>query len=439
MAASPGTTPVDGVLLASGTDVSSTPYVSTPLLPDDQVQDLLKLQKAAQKINSILDLDQLIDKIVNDVARSFGCVEANIYLHDEKQAELVLAGVHGCTLHGKGHRLKIGKEGMVGYVAATGQMRYAPDVRLDPYYIGCEEGTLSEVAIPLHVGQRLVGVFTASHHELDAFPQEQLRLLQALCSHIAVAVRNASLFQRERQQRKRMDHEEQEARLIQQALLPKSSPYIPGFAISGLSIPAGAVGGDWYDFIPMKDGRWGLVLADVSGKGMAAALLMSATRGMLRSLAEASCTPAEVLTKLNGLLVDDFPSGKFVTMVYAVLDPATRTLTFANAGHLSPLLVTNGSEIRFLETVSGLPLGVICGSFSEATLHLPEGSRLLFYSDGITEAANQDEEEYGEARLKDHVLKANLSNEGLLEDVREFVNGVGLQDDATAILISSGV
>jgi sigma-B regulation protein RsbU (phosphoserine phosphatase) len=158
---------------------------------------------------------------------------------------------------------------------------------------------------------------------------------------------------------------------------------------------------------------------------------------MLRSLAEASCTPAEVLTKLNGLLVDDFPSGKFVTMVYAVLDPATRTLTFANAGHLSPLLVTNGSEIRFLETVSGLPLGVTCGSFSETTVHLPEGSRLLFYSDGITEAANQEEEEYGEGRLKDHVLNANLSNEGLLEDVRQFVNGVGLQDDATAILISS--
>src|SRR5215471_12243968 len=97
-----------------------------PLL-GDQVEDLQRLQKAAQKISSILDLDQLIDKIVNDVARSFGCVEANIYLHEEEHGEMVLAGVHGCTLHGKGHRLKIGTEGMVGYVASTGQMRYAPD------------------------------------------------------------------------------------------------------------------------------------------------------------------------------------------------------------------------------------------------------------------------------------------------------------------------
>src|SRR5215467_4865181 len=273
-----------------------------------QVEDLLKLQKAAQKINSILDLDQLIDKVVNDVARSFGCVEANLYIHDEDRGELVVAGVCGCTEYHKGHTLKVGKQGMVGYVAATGQMRYAPDVRKDPYYLPCEESTLSEVAIPLHVGTKLVGVFSASHPELDAFPPEQLRLLQALCSHVAVAVHNARLYQQERHARKRMDSEVQEARAIQQALLPKSSPYIPGFAVSGLSIPAGAVGGDWYDFIPFPDGCWGLVLADVAGKGTGAALLMSATRGMLRSLAETCTCPAEVLTKLKRLLAEDFPS-----------------------------------------------------------------------------------------------------------------------------------
>ncbi len=136
-----------------------------------------------------------------------------------------------------------------------------------------------------------------------------------------------------------MSSEEREARVIQQALLPKSSPYIPGFAISGLSIPAGAVGGDWYDFISFDDGCWGLVLADVSGKGTAAALLMSATRGMLRSLAQTCTGPGQVLTRLNRLLVEDFPSGRFVTMLFAVLNPSTRTLTFSSAGHLRPLLV----------------------------------------------------------------------------------------------------
>jgi sigma-B regulation protein RsbU (phosphoserine phosphatase) len=401
------------------------------------VEDLQRLQKAAQKINSILDLDQLIDNIVNDVARSFGCVEAGIYLHDEEHREMVLAGVHGCSVNHKGHRLKIGQEGMVGYVASTGQMRYAPDVRKDEYYIGCEHDTLSEVAIPLHVGGHLVGVFTASHPELDAFPRPQLRILQALCDHVAVAVHNARRFQSERTERESMSREAQEARIMQQALLPKSSPYIPGFVISGLSIPASAVGGDWYDFIPFPDGRWGLVLADVSGKGMAAALLMSATRGMLRSLAEACSTPGEVLTKLNGLLVEDFPAGRFVTLVYGVLDPAIRAVTFANAGHLHPLFVDD-SGAHFLDTERGLPLGLSCGDYSETTVVLSPGSRLVFYSDGITEAVNEAEEEYGLDRLARHIAGPDASAVSVVDDVRAFANGVGLRDDASLLFVGVG-
>jgi len=420
-------------MASSGTTVNAgSDTVRT--LPVDRVQDLLKLQKAAHKINSILDLDQLIDKIANDIARSFGCVELSVFLHEAERGEMVLAGVHGCTLHGKGHRLKIGRDGLVGYVAATGQMRYAPDVRRDAYYMACEENTLSEVAIPLQVDGQLVGVFTASHPEVDGFPADQLRLLQGLCSHIAVAVQNARRFQQERSEREQMSREAQEARSIQQALLPKSSPFIPGFAVSGLSIPAGPVGGDWYDFIDLGDGRWGLVLADVSGKGTAAALLMSATRAMARSLAENSCSPAEVLTKLNRLLVEDFPSGRFVTMVYGVLDPARRTLQFANAGHLPPVLA-EASGARFLETEMGLPLGIRHGTYSEATVPLTDGARIVLYSDGITEATNPDEEEYGAARLAAHLQQWDASMESLLQDVRTFANGAGLRDDATVVVV----
>jgi sigma-B regulation protein RsbU (phosphoserine phosphatase) len=422
MATSPGAT-----FANAGADLIGT-------LPGDRLQELLKLQKAAQKIGSILDLDQLIDKIVNDIACSFGCAEINVFLHDPERCEMVLAGVHGCSLHHKGHRLKVGKEGLVGYVAATGQMRYAPDVSVDPYYIACEADTRSEVAIPLVVEGELVGVFTASHRDVDAFDADQLWLFQSLCTHIGVAVKNACRFQQERSEREKMSREAQEARSIQQALLPKSSPFIPGFAVTGLSIPAGAIGGDWYDFIDLGDGCWGLVLADVSGKGTAAALLMSATRAMLRSLAENSCTPSEVLTKLNKLLVEDFPSGRFVTMVYAVLDPAKATLTYANAGHLPPLLV-EGADVKFLQTDMGLPLGIRHGSFSETTVQLPEQFRIALYSDGITEATGPDDEEYGLARLAAYVQRPDACPETLLEDVRAFANGAGLRDDATVIML----
>ncbi len=412
----------------------SSVETAPPLLTADLVEDLQRLQKAAQKITSILDLDQLIDSVVSEVTDSFGCLKASVYLHDEERGEMVLAGVNGCGEHGKGYRLKVGKDGMVGYVASTGQTRYAPDVRKDPYYVSCQASIRSEVAIPLRVGERLVGVFTASHPEIDAFPRQQLRLLQGLCGHVAVAVYNAQRVQLERAERAVLDREADEARTIQQALLPKSSPYIPGFVISGRSVPARAVGGDWYDFIPFPDGRWGLVLADVSGKGTAAALLMSATRGMFRSLAEACCSPGEVLTKLNQLLVDDFPAGKFVTMVYAVLDPATRTVVFANAGHLLPLFIDDQGE-HFIDVERGLPLGLACGDYSETTISLSPGSRLIFYSDGITEAEDANEEPYGLCRLAEHVIRPEASAVSIVDEVRSYANGSGVRDDASVVFV----
>lgn len=400
-----------------------------------KIAELVRLQKFAQRINSSLDLDEIVQRVTDEVAASLGCVEINIYLHDSAAGELVLSGTRGCSIHDKGHRLKVGTEGMVGYVAATRQTRYAPDVTVDPYYCACEPDIQSEVAIPLHVDNELIGVFTASHCELDAFSDAHLRLLNAFCSHVAVAVHNARRFHDERQKREIMSREAEEARSIQQALLPRSSPFIPGFRVSGLSVPAGAIGGDWYDFIPLANGRWGLVLADVSGKGTAAALLMSATRGMLRSLAQTESGPGEVLTRLNQLMVEDFPSGRFVTMVYAEFDSAKRSLRIANAGHLPPLLVDANGH-RWIATEDGLPLGIATSKFSETEITLGPQARLALYSDGITEAALESGEDYGSERLLAQMQSPDVSLESLLSDVRRFVNGTGLRDDATVILVS---
>ena len=373
-----------------------------PEAPALRIAELVRLQKFAQRITSTLDIEELIPRIVDEVADSLGCVEINLFLRDPESPEMVLAGVRGCTVHGKGHRKKVG-EGMVGHVAGTRKMHYAPDVTRDPYYLACEPDTRSEVAIPLQREGDLVGVFTASHCDLDAFCPDQLRLLQGLCAHVAVAVHNARRFGDEREQRERMSREAEEARSIQQALLPRTSPLIPGFRVSGLSIPAGSVGGDWYDFIPLRDGRWGLVLADVSGKGTAAALLMSATRGMLRSLAQTGSGPAEVLTRLNNMMIEDFPSGRFVTMVYAELDPSSRVLRIANAGHLAPLLIEPSGH-GWINHEHGLPLGISSSKFSETEVMLGERSRIAFYSDGITEAEIESGEEYGAERLLAQML-----------------------------------
>lgn len=400
-----------------------------------RLAELVRLHKFAQRITSTLELEELIPRIVDEVASSLGCVEINLFLRALDCSDLVLAGVRGCTVHGKGHRISMGT-GMVGHVATTLEMHYAADVSRDPYYVACEPDTRSEVAIPLQRDGELVGVFTASHCEMNAFCPDQLRLLQGLCAHIAVAVHNALRFGDERERRERLTRDAEEARLIQQALFPRSSPLIPGFRVSGLSIAAGSVGGDWYDFIPLRDGRWGLVLADVSGKGTAAALLMSATRGMLRSLAQTGSGPAEVLTRLNNMMIEDFPSNRFVTMVYAELDPAKRILRIANAGHPAPLLVEPSGHL-WIDHEDGLPLGISAGIFSETEVVLGESSRVAFYSDGITEAVNGEGEEYGDERLLAQMQCSELTPDLLLANVRKFSDGCGLQDDATAILVNS--
>jgi len=402
----------------------------------ERLAELIRLQKFAQRITSTLNLDEIIERVVDEVSVSLGCVEINLYVLEPSQNELVLKGMRGCTMYEKGHRLKVGVQGMSGHVAATRKMHYAPDVRLDPYYIECEPTTRSEVAIPLEIDGELVGVFTASHHELDAFCPAQLRLFQGLCSHVAVAVQNARRFHDEHKRREQMSREAEEARTIQQALLPRVAPFIPGFSVAGLSIPAGPVGGDWYDFIALPDGRWGLVLADVSGKGTAAALLMSATRGMLRSLAPLGSGPAQVLTRLNNMLLEDFPDGRFVTMVYAELDPKKRTLRLANAGHLPPLVVEPTGH-RWINHEHGLPLGVSTSKFSETEVTLGPNSRVAFYSDGITEAELDSGEEYGAERLLAQLQSPDVTPESLIADVKKLVNGAGLRDDATVILVST--
>jgi phosphoserine phosphatase RsbU/P len=405
-------------------------------LSQGRVSELLRLQKSAQKINSILDLEELIALIAREIMQLFGSNEANIYLLDEQQDEMVLAAVQGCTLHGKGARLKVGKQGMVGHVAQTGEMHYAPDVRQDPYYIECEPRTRSEVAIPLRRHGKVVGAVTASHEQEDGFSPEQLRLMQSLAGHIEVAVDNARRFQQERALRARMTVEEQEARLIQKGLFPKLSPYIPGFAVTGACEPAGAVGGDWYDYIPLSKGRWGLVLADVCGKGMGAALLMSAARGIVRSLAEACSGPGEVLVRLNRLLLDDFPTGRFVTMLYGVFDPDARTLTFANAGHHWPVFA-DSTGVRIVEGEGGLPIGFAQDGFAENTVALPPGSRLLFYSDGITEATNDRDEEFGCERVKQLLLDPEVCVDCMLLEAKEFAGSRLAADDATLILLKA--
>jgi sigma-B regulation protein RsbU (phosphoserine phosphatase) len=401
----------------------------------DFVQTLMKLQRAAQLITSSLDLDALLERVVTDIAASIGCVEVCVWLRDPDSDYMVLHGVRGCTKYKGGERLQIGREGMIGHAAASGTMRYAPDVRVDPYYVACEPHTLSEVTLPLKIGGEVIGVMSVDHHETNAFSDDQLQVFQALAGHIAVAIENTRLFRRERAVRESMELEANDARAIQRALFHKPTPLVQGFSFETAWHPAGAVGGDWFDFIDLGNNRYGIVLADVSGKGMPAALLMSATRAILRSLVKVDPSPGKTLAALSQTLAEDFPIGKFVTMIYAVLDANTREVTIASAGHLRPMLI-NG-HCSFLDVDTGLPLGLGASVYPEHTLKLVPGHQLLLYTDGITEAMNLLDEEYGAVRLSEHFKMPDACVEGLIEEVQKFSHGSTRTDDATVVLIRS--
>jgi sigma-B regulation protein RsbU (phosphoserine phosphatase) len=395
----------------------------------------MKLQRAAQLITSTLDLDLLLDRVVNDLAAVIGCVETSVWLHDAESGELILRGVRGCTVHKKGARLKVGEEGLVGHTAAVARTRYAPDVSLDPYYIACEPDIRAEVDIPLVAGGKVIGVFSIGHFDLHPFTETDLQVLEAVAGHIAVAVENANLFAKERAQREGLLREAEEARAMQTALFQRAIPLVAGFAFETAWHPAGMVAGDWFDFIDFGDQRYGIVLADVAGKGMPAALLMSATRAVLRSLARVHVSPAETLSTLNRTLVEDFPSGKFVTMIYGLLDAPSREITLASAGHPRPLLV-NG-QCSFVEMDAGLPLGLRLSSYPEHKLTLEPGTSMLLYTDGITEAMTDTFEEFGPSRLVNHFLQPHACVESLIEEIQNFGSRCSFTDDATALLIRS--
>jgi sigma-B regulation protein RsbU (phosphoserine phosphatase) len=241
-------------------------------------------------------------------------------------------------------------------------------------------------------------------------------------------------LQSERQKTEQLRKDLDEAQSIQAGLIPESAPGLPHFTMCGVCLPSQAVGGDWFDYLTLPDGRGSIVLADVSGKGMGAALLMSSTRSILRMHAEGGEAPGAVLSEVNRVLVSDLPASKFVTMIYAILDPALRRVTFANAGHLPPIFV-DADGARAINMKSQLPLGVREVKYLDCELEMSEGSRLFLYSDGVIEARNPASEEYGELRLLHYAGTASASVQGLLDEISKFTKGQPPVDDLTVVMV----
>ena len=275
-------------------------------------------------------------------------------------------------------------------------------LRMDSPALKALQAAGVKMAVPLVSQGELVGLLNLGPRlsEQD-YSTDDRALLNDLSTQAAPALRVAQLVREKRIQeveRERIEQELRVARLIQQTLLPKEIPELPGWQISSYYQPAREVGGDFYDFLYFEDGRMGIVIGDVTDKGVPAALVMATTRSILRSTAHASISPGKVLEQANDLLHPDIPPKMFVTCLYAILDPVSGHLEYANAGHDLPHWRHNGKVTELRAT--GMPLGLMPEMFyEEKEVTLGAGDSVLFYSDGLVEAHNPQREMFGFPRL----------------------------------------
>jgi serine phosphatase RsbU (regulator of sigma subunit) len=302
-----------------------------------------------------------------------------------------------------------------------------------------EQKVHTMMAVPLQTKERIIGlIYVDSPFVIREFTKDDLSLLTVMANVMAIRIENARLAEIEQTERI-MQRDLSQAAEIQGRMLPDKAPIVPGTDLAGFNVPCRTVGGDYYDFFPFPDGRVALALGDVSGKGMPASLMMMALHARVQVLAEDPGDLAAFMTRLNKATCAKCPSNRFITFFFCVLDTNTGELTFANAGHNPPIVVRAPGSAEMLEG-GGPVLGILpIAPYSEMRISLQKGDMLVLYSDGVTEANDIDQNEYGEERfievLKKHRTEpASAIVEAVTKSLAEFAAGAPQADDITLVV-----
>jgi phosphoserine phosphatase RsbU/P len=339
-------------------------------------------------------------------------------------------------------------EGLIGTVWQTAQPVILTDVKEVPELAGLSEtplGTGSLMATPLLYGKQNMGVLALGNRPTGApFSQSDFVVFKSIAEQSAFALYNAIIYS-EANEKKRLDHDLEIARDIQRTLLPEKSPAIPGFEIAGINIPARQVSGDYFDYLRVDEHHLGLAIADVSGKGVPASLIMAICRSVLRSQAPQNASPADVLKAVNRQLYPDIKEDMFISMAYLVVDHSTGVVTIARAGHDAPLLYRRGPQTVELMKPPGMVVGIDSGSVfdritNDFTIPMAEDDCLVLYTDGVTEALDAEGFEFGIDRMIQSVQASAAHGASaiitrLIDDVRNFVGAHPQNDDITLITI----
>ncbi len=301
-------------------------------------------------------------------------------------------------------------------------------------------GLRSVMAVPLAVESRIRGmIYVDNPFHINRFTERDLQLLTLIASVAAIRIENMSLLEM-RQEQRRLANELAVANEIQLGLHPSTPPAISGYDLIGFSFPCYEVGGDYYDFIEKSDGRYVIALGDVSGKGTGAALLMSSVHAAVRAHTRTRLSASEVVGEINHYIFDNTPPNRYVTLFYSELDPRTNQLSYINAGHNSPILIRANGEVTRLD-IGGFPVGITpYGDYREGWTGMDPGDTLAIYSDGVTESVNEEDEEFGEARLIEAVYhNRHRTAAGIRDRIEEalakFVGRAKAVDDLTLVIV----
>ena len=409
-------------------------YVSTALL------------QVGEAVGSLTELDEILNAVVRITPILVGVRRCAILLWDDREEEFYPVQWYGLFqdeqewLEG----VRLDQDNLLAQSVLNGRpamgVQDSSGDRWTLVDVTPVSGELPVLALPLTAKGHVLGAMLVDYVGVpEHFTGRWMNILVGIANQAAIAIENTQLYRQEAE-RQRLERELHVAREIQASFLPEKCPQLPGWKLDIYWRSAYQVGGDFYDLFLLPDGRLGLVIADVADKGVPAALFMALSRTLLRVVAQDVLSPARVLERANDLIISHTRSDLFVTVFYAILDPGTGTLTYANAGHNPPLLVRRDQDVELLRT-GGIVLGIVSPiHLEEKSVCLELGDVLVLYTDGVTDAIDVDENEFGTARVVEIVRRTWSQGPtdiiaSIIKEVQSFAGNVPQFDDLTLVAI----
>jgi sigma-B regulation protein RsbU (phosphoserine phosphatase) len=409
---------------------------------DRNLLELELLQETGEILSMSLRIDDVFQGIVAALKKLHPFDALGIFIlskDGETIEEIFSSGYEGETSR---HLLETKADrGLVGWATKTGESVIVPNVHEDPRYVKTRETTASELVVPLFSGRQVIGAFNLESDQFDAYSPLDLEMVRAFANQAALSITRARLY-KEMVAKNRIEDQLQVARDIQKSFLPRVPPSYPGFDFDAINISSEEVGGDYFDFIPIVDHQLGITIADVSGKGLPASLIMASYRASLIAEIRNNYALRTVMRKVNNLIFESVERGNFVTAVYGVLDTRNRVFTYSNAGHNPPFILRKSGEVESLAD-GGLILGIVPErQYQECPVQFKPGDIMVMYTDGVTDTENDKGEQFDIERLvelvrKNRRLPAKGIRAKIVDEISRFRSDSYQPDDLTLVIVKS--